>query len=95
VKSLLCHASGPPFRWFGTNDAQPGNDEATAILNRYKLPTQWHVYPPPALGGLIRTYNIFEAFIDLEMDQEARPGLMQICDNIDKAIWRCEKEMHD
>jgi hypothetical protein len=71
------------------------SDEATEVLNRYGLPTVFKLYPPPAFGGLVRTYNVFQAFINLEMDQDARPSLMELCDNIDKAIWRCEKEMQD
>jgi hypothetical protein len=71
------------------------SDEATELLNRYRLPTVLKVYPPPAFGGLIRTYNVFQAFISLEMEQDARPSLMELCDNIEKAIWRCEKEMQE
>jgi hypothetical protein len=56
-------------------------DEATEVLNRYGLPTVFKVYPPPAFGGLIRTLNVFQAFINLEMDQDARPSLMELCDN--------------
>jgi hypothetical protein len=51
------------------------------VLNRYGLPTVFKVYPPPAFGGLIRTLNVFQAFINLEMDQDARPSLMELCDN--------------
>jgi hypothetical protein len=70
-------------------------DEVTAILDHYQVPTVWKVYPPPAIGGLIRTYNAFAAFIDLETDKEARPTLLQIEDLVSNGIWRAEKEIDE
>jgi predicted DNA-binding protein YlxM (UPF0122 family) len=55
-------------------------DRVTAILDRYELPTVWKVYPPAAIGGVIQTYNTFEAFINLEIDKDARPTYLQVSD---------------
>src|ERR1700674_859008 len=70
-------------------------DEVTTFLNRYDVPTIWKVYPPPAFGGLVKTYNAFQAFVDLEIDKEARPSLLQIEDLVSKGIWRAEKEIEE
>jgi len=70
-------------------------DEVTAILNRYGVPTVWKVYPPPAFGGLVKTRNAFQAFIDLEIGKDARPSLLQIEDLVSQAIWRAEKEIEE
>ena len=70
-------------------------DEVTNILGRYRIPTIWKVYPPPAFGGLVKTYNAFQAFVDLEIDKEARPTLLQIEDLVSKGIWRAEKEIEE
>jgi hypothetical protein len=70
-------------------------DGVTSLLARYGVPTIWKVYPPPALGGVIKTYNPFHAFIDLELEKDARPTLLQIQDLVSKAIWRAEKEIEE
>jgi len=68
-------------------------DDVTVILAHYHLPYEWKVYPPPAFGGLIRSFNALQAFIDLEIEDSARPTLLQVTDLVSKAIWRCEKEI--
>ncbi len=68
-------------------------DDVVLIFTRYALPYTWRVYPPPAFGGIVRTYNAFQAFIDLEIEEVARPTLLQITDLVNKALWRCQKEI--
>ena len=70
-------------------------DEVTSVLAHYGVPTIWKVYPPPAFGGVIKTYNPFHAFIDLELEKDARPTLLQIQDLVSKAIRRAETEIEE
>jgi hypothetical protein len=68
-------------------------DHVSGVCDRYGLPYVWKLYPPPAVGGLIRTFNVFRAFIDLDLEAEARPTLLQVNDLVKQAIWRCEQEI--
>lgn len=86
----LIHELGPVRQEIGKRV-----DDVTTVLNRFGLPTQWKVYPPPMIGGLIRTQNIFEAFISLESDEDARPTVVRVCDLVRKGIWRCEKDIQE
>jgi hypothetical protein len=70
-------------------------DEVTAILNSYDIPTIWTVHPPALIGGLVRSYNVFHAFVDLEIQKDARPTFLQIQDCVSKAIWRAEKQIEE
>ena len=65
----------------------------SGVCDRYGLPYVWKLYPPPAVGGLIRTFNVFRAFIDLDLETQARPTLLQVNDLVKQAVWRCEQEI--
>ena len=41
------------------------------------------------------SYNAFHAFIDLEIEYDARPTLLQIADLVSKGIWRVEKRIEE
>jgi hypothetical protein len=67
-------------------------NDVTRIVARYDLPYEWKIRPP-AVAGFIRSVNTFEAFIDLKLEEAARPTLLQVTDLVGKAIHRCEKEI--
>ena len=73
-------------------------DEVTAFLHANNLPYVWKMYPSPAAGGLIKSANMFDAFIDVNLDLEERPKLIQVLDLLNKALIICErqlKELHE
>jgi hypothetical protein len=57
------------------------------------IPYVWKVYPPPAFGGYVRSQNVFESFIDLNIESDERPNLLQITDLLQKALLFCERQM--
>lgn len=67
--------------------------EVTDILYALKISTTWLVHPPPAFGGYIRQFNVFEAFVDYELKRNCRPSITQVTDLLDKGVWALEREL--
>ncbi len=67
--------------------------DVTIILNAYGLPWIWKVFPPPMFGGLVRKFNFLEAFIDVTLEDDARPNVIHVLDILDKGIWACERDL--
>jgi hypothetical protein len=67
--------------------------EVTAVLEANGLPSVWQVYPPPMFGGLVRSFNVLEAYIDVTLEDDARPNVIHLMDLLDKAIWACERQL--
>lgn len=59
-------------------------DDVTKFLSSVHLPVEWHVTPPPAIGGAIEVYNIFDAFICVTGDIDPRPKLVHLMDLLEK-----------
>jgi hypothetical protein len=70
-------------------------DDVTHILNAYGVPTIWKMYPPPAVGGLVKSANAFRAFIDLEIETDERPSFLKTRDLVSQGIWRAQKEIEE
>jgi len=68
-------------------------EAVTAYCNVNGLATQWTVYPPPAFGGIVRRFNVFEAFIDLNLEEDGRPNLLHITDILNRALLVCERQI--
>ena len=70
-------------------------DEVTVFLHANGLPYIWTMYPPPAIGGIVRSANVLEAFIDLNIDADERPKLLQILDLLNKALLIGERQIKE
>ena len=65
-------------------------EQVDSICDQYNISYVWSVYPS---RGPIGTFNVFRAFINLALEREARPTLLQVMDLINQAISRCENEI--
>lgn len=70
-------------------------EQVSAVCERFELPYIWTIYPAPAIGGVVRRINAFQAFIDLELETSARPTLLRVTDLVKQAVWCCEKEIEE
>ncbi len=68
-------------------------DDVTEFLHANEIPYIWKIYPPRAIGGLMKSANIFEAFIDLQLDSDERPKLIQVLDLLNKGLIACERRL--
>jgi hypothetical protein len=68
-------------------------DDVTAFLHANGMAYVWKMYPAPAFGGIVKSANIFEAFIDLQLDSDERPKLIQVSDLLSKGLIVCERRL--
>lgn len=69
--------------------------EATKIADGYRQPTQIKILPPPLIPGYSRTYNIFQAAIEIELPFDFQLPQQQVFDLVKQTIWAIEREIRE
>ena len=66
--------------------------EATEIANRYGMPTELQILPPPLIGGYGHTMNIFEAAIEFQLPFDFELEPRKVVDLVKQTTVRHERK---
>lgn len=67
--------------------------EATEIANRYGMPTELQILPPPMIGGYGHTMNIFEAAIEFQLPFDFELEPRKVVDLVKQTTWAVERDI--